>query len=343
MVSMGWITPLLALINALLADRSRLALENVVLRQQLAVLRRSVKRAKIQDSDRIFWILMRRLLDSWRDTLLIVKPETVIKWHRKGWRYYWGRKSRRGRPGRPKIGQEVIELIRRMSIENVTWGAPHILSELALLGHDVAKSTVEKYMVRRPRPPSQTWRTFLANHMSVTAACDFFVVPTLTFKSLYCFVALSHERRTILHVNVTRHPTDEWTARQIIEAFPGDGSVPKYLHRDRDSIYGRAFRRTMSILGITAVISAKQSPWQNPFVERVIGSIRRECTDHIIPLGERHLVSVLRRYTTYYNESRTHLALDRNSPSPRFVERGSGKVIAIPHLAGLHHRYARAA
>ncbi|MHC4512969.1 MAG: integrase core domain-containing protein [Planctomycetota bacterium] len=325
---MPWITHLLVLTNALVADRSRLALENIALRQQIVVLKRSVGRAKIDDSDRIFWILMRRLLDSWRDTLLIVKPETVIKWHRKGWRYYWRRKSQRGKPGRPKIDPEVIELIRRLSRDNATWGAPRIQSELALLGHRVAVSTVAKYMVRHPKEPWQSWRTFLANHMSVTAACDFFVVPTLTFKALYCFVVLSHERRRIVHVNVTRHPTDEWTARQVLEAFPGDGFVPEYLHRDRDSIYGSTFRRTVSVLGITQVISARQSPWQNPFAERLIGSIRRECTDHIIPLGERHLVSVL---------------LDRNSPSPRFVENGCGDVIAIPHLGGLHHRYARAA
>ncbi len=340
---MRWITLLLTLINALLADRSRLALENVALRQQLTILRRSVKRAKIDDSDRVFWILMRRLVGNWRDTLLIVQPDTVVRWHRKGWRYYWRRKSQRGKPGRPKIDPEVIELIRRMSMENVTWGAPRILSELALLGHKVAKSTVEKYMVRPPKRPSQTWRTFVANHMSVSAACDFFVVPTLTFKLLYCFVVLSHDRRRIVHVNVTRHPTDEWTALQIVEAFPGDGSEPKYLHRDRDSIYGDTFRKKMAVFGIKEVISARQSPWQNPFAERVIGSIRRECTDHIIALGEHHLVGILRRYATYYNESRTHMALDGNAPSPRLVQKGPGDVIAIPHLGGLHHRYNRAA
>jgi putative transposase len=340
---MRWITLLLALINTLLTDRSRLALENVALRQQITVLKRSVKRAKINDSDRVFWILMRRLLDSWRDTLLIVKPETVIKWHRKGWKYFWHRKSRRGSPGRPKIDPEVIELIRRMSRDNVLWGAPHIRSELALLGHHVAESTVAKYMIRQPRQPSQTWRTFIANHMTVTAACDFFVVPTLTFKSLYCFVVLAHDRRTILHMNVTRHPTDEWTAQQIREAFPGDGFVPQYLHRDRDSIYGSVFRKTLSALGIEQVLSARKSPWQNPFAERVIGSIRRECTDHIVPLGERHLSRVLALYATYYNKSRPHLSLDGNSPTPRFVHNGEAEVMAIPHLGGLHHRYVRAA
>ncbi len=179
--------------------------------------------------------------------------------------------------------------------------------------------------------------------MSVAAACDFFVVPTLTFKALYCFVVLSHDRRRIVHVNVTRHPTDEWTAQQIVEAFPGDGSEPRYLHRDQDTIYGGMFRRKVDVLGITEVISAKQSPWQNPFAERVIGSIRRDCTDQIIALGERHLVGVLRRYVIYYNESRTHLSLEGNSPLPRQAEEGPGDVIAIPHLGGLHHRYTRAA
>ncbi len=198
-------------------------------------------------------------------------------------------------------------------------------------------------MVRHPKKPLQTWRTFLANHMSVAAACDFFVVPSLTFKPLYCFVVLSHDRRKIVHMNVTRHPTDEWTAQQIVEAFPGDGGVPRYLHRDRDSTYGRMFRKKMAALGIEEVISARKSPWQNPFAERVIGSIRRECTDHIVALGERHLSRVLQRYSTYYNESRPHLSLDRNSPQPRSVEHGVGHVVATPHLGGLHHRYARAA
>ncbi len=340
---MPWITHLLVLINALVVDRSRLALENAALRQQIVVLKRSVTRAKINDSDRVFWILMRRLLDSWRETLLIVKPETVIKWHRKGWRYFWHRKSLLGNPGRPKIDPDVIELIRRMSRDNATWGAPRIQSELALLGHEIAESTVGKYMVRHPKKPSQTWRTFLANHMSVAAACDFFVVPSLTFKPLYCLVVISHDRRKIVHMNVTRHPTDDWTAQQIVEAFPGDGEVPRFLHRDRDSVYGRMFKRKVVAIGVEEVISARKSPWQNPFAERVIGSIRRECTDHVIALGERHLVRVLRRYATYYNESRTHLSPMGNSPSPRQVEHGSGEVIAIPHLGGLHHRYGRAA
>ena len=177
----------------------------------------------------------------------------------------------------------------------------------------------------------------------MSAGCDFFRVPTLTFKLLYVFVVLSHDRRRILHVNVTTHPTADWTAQQLTEAFPGDDAMPRYLHRDGYAIYGEVVRKRIAALGMNEVISAKQSPWQNPFAERVIGSIRRECTDHIIPLGERHLATVLQRYATYYNESRTHLALNRNSPLPRSVEKGNGDVVAIPHLGGLHHRYARAA
>ena len=343
MVWMRWIKHLLALVNALIADRARLTLENVALRQQIIVLQRSVTRAKVEDSDRIFWILMRITLKTWKDTLMIVKPDTVIGWHRKGWKYYWRRKSGQGNPGRPKIDPEIIALIRRMSKENATWGAPRIKSELALLGHEVAESTVAKYMVRHTKKPSQTWRTFLANHMTTAAACDFFVVPSLTFKPLYCFVVLTHDRRKIVHVNVTTHPTAEWAAQQIVEAFPGDGDVPRYLHRDRDTIYGRAFKMKLAAMGIAEVISARKSPWQNPYVERVIGSIRRECTDHIVALGERHLLRTLLAYQRYYNQARCHLHVERNAPEPRLVEGGDGEVIATAHLGGLHHRYGRAA
>jgi len=332
---------LLALVRALSADRARRALENVVLRQQLNVLKRSVKRARINDGDRMFWVLMHRLFADWKEHLVVVKPETVIRWHRQGFRYFWKWKSR-PKGGRPTIAPEVIRLIRRMSAENVLWGAPHICNELALLGHNVAQATVAKYMVRpKDRAPSQTWRSFMANHMGVAAACDFFTVPTLTFKVLSVFVVLNHDRRRILHVNVTHHPTAEWTAQQITEAFPDD--VPRFLHRDRDSIYGDVFKRRVTAMGIEEIVSAKQSPWQNPFVERVIGSNRRECSDHIIPLGEGHLRRVLREYVAYYNESRCHVALDGDAPESRDKELGDGPVVATPILGGLHHRYSRAA
>jgi transposase InsO family protein len=209
----------------------------------------------------------------------------------------------------------------------------------------VAQSTVARYVVRvrRPGPPSQTWKTFLANHIPDTAAVDFFTVHTVTFRVLYCFVVLCHERRRVVHFNVTRHPTERWTAQQILEAFPYE-SAPRYLIRDRDSIYGAWFRRRVRGMGIEEVMIAPRSPWQNPFPERLIGSIRRECLDHVIVLGEKHLRRVLKSYLDYYHNSRTHLSLKRNAPNPREVEPVSrGKVKAIPQVGGLHHRYTRAA
>ena len=332
---------LLDLVRALLADRKRLMLENIALRHQVTLLKRSVKRPRIEDSDRILWIMLKRALKEWRETVHFVKPDTVIKWHRKGFRYFWKRKSKARQPGRPPIPMGVILLIRRMAKENVTWGAPRVVDELALLGHKVAESTVAKYMARARRTePSQSWRTFLRNHLGRTAACDFFVVPTATFKLLYVFVVLSLDRRHILHVGVTSNPTAQWTGRQLVAAFPDD--TPLFLMRDRDSIYGWEFERTVHTLGLRQVISAPKSPWQNPLVERVIGTIRRECTDHVIAFGEQHLCRVLLDYVEYYNGSRTHQSLDGNSPTPRWVER-EGEVAAVPHLGGLHHRYTRAA
>jgi len=340
---MDFLLRLLTLLRSLTADRARLATENLLLRQQLIVLKRKAKRPHLDDGDRAFWVAARRWITDWKDHLVIVKPATVLRWHREGYRRFW-RTVSQPKQGRPPLAADVIALIRRMSEENDLWGAPRIAAELALLGHGVAESTVAKYMTpRKKRPPSQTWRTFLANHLGVSAACDFFTVPTLAFRTLFAFVVLSHDRRRIVHVNVTRHPTAEWTAQQITEAFPGDGFVPRYLHRDRDSVYGDLFRKRIEAIGMEQVISAKQSPWQNPYVGRVIVSIRRECTDHIVALGEGHLRRVLRAYAEYYNTARCHQSLGRNAPEPREVESGPGPVIAVPHFGGLHHRYRRAA
>ena len=333
---------LISLLRLAGKDRAQLTLENIALRQQLAVYKRSVGRPNINDRDRIFWITVMRMLKGWRDALVIVQPTTVIKWHRNGFRYYWRRKSR-SKPGRPPIPMAVIMLIKRMSMEDVTWGAPRIKDELALLGHDVAVSTVAKYMVRTRRTePDQSWKTFLHNHMTETAACDFFVVSTVTFQRLYCFVVMSLDRRRILHVNVTRNPTAKWVTQQMVEAFPGDGWVPRFLQRDRDGAYGWAFRRRLKAMGIEELVSAPRSPWQNPYVERLIGSIRRECTDHIIAMGERHLLRTVREYAEYYNHDRPHQSLEGNAPTPRAVE-DVGQVVATPVLGGLHHRYSRAA
>ncbi len=230
-----------------------------------------------------------------------------------------------------------------MSRENPTWGAPRIQSELALLDHDVAERTVAKYMVRTGKPPSQTWRTFLDNHVPDLVAVDFFTVPTATFRVLYCFVVLRHERRRVVHFNVTASPTAGWTAQQSVEAFPFD-EAPRYMIRDRDGIYGDYFQKRVERMGIDEVLIAPQSPRQNPYVERMIGSIRRECLDHLIVLNEVHLKRILNSYFDYYHNSRTHLSLDRNSPVPREVEpQKRGRVLSVPQVSGLHHRYTRVA
>jgi hypothetical protein len=253
---------LLGLLRSALLDRRRLLIENAALRHQVAVLKRSVTRPRLQDNDRIFWIAMRRMVREWEECLLIVKPETVVRWHRRGFRYYWARKSRRRTQGRPPIGWKLVHLIRRLSTENVLWGAPAVARELRRLGHDVANSTAAKYMVPRRDPGrGQRWTTFVRNHLGVTAACDFFVVPTLRFSLLYGFVVLSHDRRRIVHVGVTAHPTAEWTARQLVEAFPGDGETPRFLVRDRDAIYGEAFERQVKAMGLRQLRTAHKCPW----------------------------------------------------------------------------------
>jgi len=238
---------------------------------------------------------------------------------------------------------EIRDLIRRMSRENPVWGVPRIQAELHLVGYEIAESTVAKYRLRSRQPPSQTWRSFLRNHAGQIAAIDFFTVPTATFNVLYGFVVLLHDRRQVVHFNVTAHPTALWTAQQIVEAFPEE-TAPRFLLRDHDQIYGEYFRHRVAGMGIEELVTATRSPWQNPYAERLIGSIRRECLDHLIVLGEKQLRRILREYFGYYNEVRPHQSLERNSPVPREVElRSKGKVISIPQVGGLHHRYRRAA
>jgi len=329
--------------RAVLIGRAAVAVEILALQQQLAVLRRQVKRPRLRDRDRFFWVVLSRLWPDWPNTLVLVKPETVIRWHRKGFRYYWRWKSR-AKGGRAAIERELRDLIRRMCRDNPTWGAPRIQSELVLLGHEVCETTVAKYMVRHPKPPpSQTWRTFLLNHMQETAAIDFFTVPTATFRVMYVFLVIRHDRREIVHFNVTQNPTAVWTAQLIVEAFPFD-EAPKYLLRDNDGIYGEVFQLRVKNLGIDEVKTAYKSPWQNPYVERLIGSIRRDCLDHVIVLNERHLKQILSEYIEYYHEARTHMSLERNSPIPRDVEPPDrGPVVSTIVLGGLHHRYSRRA
>jgi len=331
------------LFRGLFVSRSDLILENLALRQQLTVQQRTIKRPKLKNKDRLFWAWLSQIWPDWKSYLIIVKPETVLKWHRQGFRLYWRWKSRYHKVGRPKISKEIRDLIRQMSQENPTWGAPRIQSELRLLGYEVADSTVAKYMIKHKKPPSQAWRSFLKNHFRQIAAIDFFTVPTVTFRILYCFIVLRYNRREIVHFNVTANPNARRTAQQITEAFPYD-EAPKYLIRDRDKIYGTLFTQRVRVMGIKEVLIAPLSPWQNPFAERVIGSIRRECLDNFIILNERHLYRVLTSYFDYYNNSRTHLALERNSPVPHKTEHESkGNVISIPQVGGLHHVYKRVA
>ncbi len=297
---MGITQAILVFLRAFILGRAAAAVEILALRQQVAVYKQSVKRPRLRPRDRVFWVLLSRFWPNWRSVLAIVQPETVIQWHRMGFKLYWRWKSRAGKPGRPPIKREIRGLIRRMSRENPTWGAPRIVSELALLGHDVAKATVAKYMVRSRKPPSQTWRTFLDNHVHDIAACDFFTVPTVTFRVLYVFIVLRHDRREVVHFNVTTNPHAEWTAQQIVNAFPYE-EQPRFLIRDRDGIYGDYFTSRMKGMGIEEVLIAPRSPWQNPYCERVVGSIRRECLDHVIVLNERHLCRILSDYFDYYN------------------------------------------
>jgi transposase InsO family protein len=339
---MGILRMVLAFLRAFFTSRAALGAENVMLRQQLIVVHRSVPRPKLLRTDRIVLCWLSRLWSGWRSALLIVQPDTLARWHRQGFKLYWRWKSRK-KPSRPKIDAEVRNLIRRMCHENPTCGAPRIQSELALLGHEAAESTVAKYMIRQPKPPSQNWRTFLKNHVGQIAAIDFFTVPTISFRVLHVFLVLRHERRRVVHFNVTTSPTAQWTAQQIVEAFPFE-EAPRFLLRDRDGIYGQDFRERVAHMGIEEVLIAFRSPWQSPYVERLIGSIRRECLDHVIVLNEEHLGRILTEYFAYYHEARAHLSLECNSPISRPVcPPARGEVVAKEYLGGLHHCYTRAA
>jgi transposase InsO family protein len=335
--------PLLSALRDSFRRRAALQLELIALRHQLATMKRTSRRPSLRPTDRLLWVLLSRLLPNWREILVIVKPETVIGWHRKGFRLYWTWKSRRRGGGRPPIPRDVRALISRMSRGNPLWGAPRIHGELLKLGIEVSEATVSKYLARIPKPPSQTWRTFLRNHAKDLASIDFFVLPTATFRLLMVFIVLRHERRQVVHFGVTANPTAAWVAQQITEAFPWD-SAPRNVIRDRDSVTGALVRARIKAMGIEEVVTAPRSPWQNPYVERMIGSIRRECLDHLIVVDERHLRRILASYLDYYHRSRTHLSLGKDSPVPRPVESAkAGKIIALPQVGGLHHRYERLA
>jgi hypothetical protein len=323
----------------LFRSRASLEAEIVVLRQQLNVLRRkSARRPAFSAFDRLFFAGLYRIAPEIKNALAIVRPETVIRWHRAGFRLFWRWKSR-PRSGRPKVTLEVRQLIRDMSLANPLWGAPRIHGELLKLGIDIGQTSVAKYMAKRRRPPSQGWKTFLRNHADGIVSMDLFVVPTFSFKLLYGLLILRHGRRQLLWLGVTAHPTSEWLAGQLTEAF-GWEPAPKYLNRDRDGAYGEIFKNRLRAMGIRDRPTAPRSPWQNGCAERVIGSIRRECLDHAVVFGERHLRHLLLSYAEYYNHARTHLSLNKDAPIARAVE-AVGRIMATQMVGGLHYHYSR--
>jgi transposase InsO family protein len=321
-------------------SKSQLAAENAALRQQVIVLQRKARgRVQLTDSDRLFFIQLYRWFPSTLNAITIVRPETMLRWHREGFRRYWRWKSRNC-GGRPPISAELRALIRRMSLENRLWGAPHIHGELLRLGFTVAQSTVAKYMAKPGDGRSgQSWGTFLRNHLPHIAAMDLFVVPTITFVRLYVLVIVHLARRELVWVNVTAHPTADWIAQQITEAFPWE-MAPRYLIRDRDAVYGAVVTRRLCAMGIRDKPISAGSPWKNCFAERLIDTMRRECVDRLMVLGKAHLRRVLVEFAAYYNGSRIHHSLSKDAPFHRPIE-PVGSITSRPILGGLHHQYCR--
>ena len=337
------VTVVVGIVRALARSRADLVLENLVLRQQVATLTRRRPRSHIDDVDRGFWVALREAWPGWLDQPVVVRLETVMRWHKERFRRYWTRLSHRNRrPGRPRIAPELRKLIAEMAAAN-GWGAPRIHGELLKLGFDISEATVSRYM---PRPPTdlrrqQRWMTFLRNHSDGIAAMDFFTVPTVHLRLLYCFFIIGHDRRRVLHVNATFNPTSAWVIQQLREAFPFD-TAPRYLIFDRDSIFGSAVVNFVKALGTKPCRTAFRSPWQNGVAERWIGSLRRELLDHVVVLGERHAVRIIRQYIAWYHADRTHLGLGKDTPEGRAVTSrpsGTARVVALPRVGGQHHRY----
>ena len=337
--------PMLAYFRAFLLTRHSLALEIAALRQQLAVFKRKQPRPQLRNSDRLFWIFLRRLWPSWPHPLILVKPETVVAWHRAGFQLFWRWRSRQRTPGRPPIDLEIRQLIRRIKADNPTWGAPRIHGELLQLGFAISEPTVSRYLQRLQHrwdhAKAKRWLAFLNNHREVIAAFDFFTVPTLTFRVLYCFFVIEHGRRKILHFNATAHPTSDWIAQQLREAF----ALPcpfRYAIFDRDAKFSPAVRELLTSSGIKPVRTSIRSPWQNGTAERWIGNARRELLDHVIPLNEEHLRRLGREYLAYYHQDRTHIGLAKTTPANRPIEQRSSptsELATLPRIGGLHHRY----
>jgi len=318
-------------------------MENAALRVQLAAFQRKRQRPMLTAFDRLFWVGLSLIWNGWRAALRYVQPDTVVRWQRERFRKFWARLSRgnRRRRGRPATAVEIRRLIERIVAANPLWRAPRVHGELMMLGIEISERTVSRMLRTLRRPPTQTWKTFLHNHLDQLVSIDFFTVPTVTLRVLFVFIVLEHRRREVLHFNVTEHPTAAWTSQQIVEAF-ADREAPRYLIRDRDGVYGSEVRLRVASLHIEEVLTAPRSPWQNPYAERLVGSIRTDCLNHFVMLNARHLKRTLASYFAYYHESRTHLGLDKQCPIPRQVSR-IGRIIEIPQLGGLHHRYERVA
>jgi putative transposase len=336
------------LVGRVFFARRDLLMENLALRQQLAVLRRRHPQPRFASSDKVFWVVLRGLWSGWKQALILVQPETVVRWHRSGFKLYWTWLSRhRACAGRKCVGRELRELIFRMVAENPTWGAPRIHGELKMLGFDVSERTVSRWMRQAPRSPepAKRWATFLSNHREVVAAMDFFTVPTLTFGTLYCFFVIAHDRRRILHCRATKHPTSTWVVQQIREAFPYE-PIPRYLIFDRAMNFNEEVVNAVESFGIRPKRTSFRSPWQNGVAERWVGTCRRDLLDHVIVLNERHLKRLMNEYVRYYHDDRTHLALAKETPAGRVATKPSVTscgVVSMPRLGGLHHRYNLAA
>ena len=291
---------LIRFVRLLLSGHQAVAIENAALRLQLAAFRRKRKRPVLKTFDRLFWVSLSRVWRGWRGPLFYVQPDTVVRWQRERFRKFWARLSRvdRRRRGRPATAAEIRRLIEWMVAANPLWRAPRVHGELKMLGIAISERTVSRILRRLRRPPTQTWKTFLHNHLGQMVSIDFFTVPTITMRVLFVFLVLEHGRRQVLHFNVTEHPTAAWTAQQIVEAFT-DRDAPRYLIRDRDGVYGNDVRLRIASLGIEEVLTAPRSPWQNPYAERLIGSIRRDCLNHFVILNARHLKRTLALYFRY--------------------------------------------
>jgi len=339
-VLLSYASLVLASVLALFRSQSEQAIVELALRQQLAAYSERRSRPRLTPVDRAFWAALSRTWPRWREVLCVVQPETVVHWHRMGFRLYW-RSISKGGPGRPRISRELQDLIRRIAKEN-DWRARKIQAELEKLGLNVSLATVSRYLPKRgPQDRQrQRWMTFLRNHRGAIAAMDFLVVPTVRFKLLYVWFVIEHGRRRVLHFNVTAHPTSAWTIQQLREAFPNDPSH-RFLIHDNDSIFSERVAEAIGYLGIESKRTAFRSPWQNGIAERWIGSVRRELLDHVVVLDERHLRRLLREYVEYYNAERVHTRL-RDSPSGRPTgSRPSSRaqVVGLRRVRGLHHRY----